>query len=211
MSEARAKKENSAFPEFLPEDLRQSLKFIETLDQLKQIQRQNLVMDESRRENSAEHSWHISVMAMVLAPYAPVPIDLAKVLKMLLIHDVVEIDAGDTFCYDTQGNADKAEKEQRAADRLFGLLPENANHELRSLWEEFEAGKTAEAQFAASLDRFQTLLQNKNTRGGTWRIHGIPKPRVLERMAPVEKGIPALWPVVEAILEQAVSEGTLSK
>ncbi len=191
--------------------IRQQVTFIECLDRLKLVLRQNLVMDESRRENSAEHSWHIATMAMVMAEYAPRPVDLLKVVKMLLLHDVVEVDAGDTFCYDVAGNHDKEEREQRAADRLFALLPADQARDFRALWDEFETGETAEAAFANSLDRFQVLLQNLNTRGGTWRIHGIEKARVVQRMAPIKTGAPALWPIVDGYLAQASASGILSE
>jgi putative hydrolase of HD superfamily len=189
--------------------LEQQIAFIERLDQLKRVLRQNLVMDESRRENSAEHSWHSATMVMVLGEYAPQAMDQGRVQQMLLLHDVVEIVAGDTFCFDVEGNKDKDERERRAADEVFGLLPPDQNRELRALWDEFEAGLTVEARFANSLDRFQVLLQNVNTRGGTWRIHNIDKARVIQRMLPIKQGIPALWPVVEHYLEQACARGVL--
>ena len=191
--------------------IKQQIDFIESLDQLKQVLRQNLVMDESRRENSAEHSWHIATMAMVLAEYAPQALDQLRVLKMLLLHDVIEIEAGDTFCFDVEGNKDKEEREQRAADQLFGLLPVDLNSEFRALWDEFEAGSTAEARFANSLDRFQVLLQNFNSRGGTWRTHKIEKARVVQRMLPIKQGIPALWPLVEDYLDEACAKGFLKE
>lgn len=189
--------------------LEQQIAFIERLDQLKQVLRQNLVMDESRRENSAEHSWHAATMVMVLSEYAPRAMDQVRVQQMLLLHDLVEIVAGDTFCFDVEGNKDKDERERRAADQVFGLLPPDQNRELRALWDEFEAGLTVEARFANSLDRFQVLLQNVNTRGGTWRIHNIDKARVIQRMLPIKQGIPALWPVVEHYIEQACAQGVL--
>jgi putative hydrolase of HD superfamily len=191
--------------------IQQQIAFIECLDQLKLVLRQNLVMDESRRENSAEHSWHIATMATVLAEYAPQSIDQLRVLKMLLLHDVIEIEAGDTFCFDVAGNKDKAEREQRAADQVFGLLPAEQAIEFRAAWDEFEAGVTTEARFANALDRFQVLLQNVNTRGGTWRIHGIEKARVVQRMLPIKAGAPALWPVVERYLEEACAQGLLKE
>lgn len=189
--------------------LQQQITFIECLDRLKLVLRQNLVMDESRRENSAEHSWHIASMSLVLAEYAPQALDQNRVLTMLLLHDVIEIEAGDTFCFDVEGNKDKEERERRAATRLFGLLPPDQGTEFRAIWDEFEAGVTTEARFANSLDRFQVLLQNLNTRGGTWRIHDIEKAQVVQRMLPIKQGIPALWPQVERYLEQACAEGLL--
>jgi len=191
------------------ERMKQQIAFIECLDQLKQVLRQNLVMDESRRENSAEHSWHIATMAMVLDEYAPQALDQLRVLKMLLLHDVIEVEAGDTFCFDIEANKGKEERERLAADQVFGLLPADLGTEFRVLWDEFEAGETAEARFANSLDRFQVLLQNFNTRGGTWRIHGIDKARVVQRMLPIREGAPALWPVVEQYLDDACEQGLL--
>lgn len=183
--------------------------FLEHLDRLKLVLRQNLVMDESRRENSAEHSWHMATMAMVLFEYAPQPLDQLKVLKMLLLHDVIEIEAGDTFYFDVEANKDKEERERLAADKVFGLLPPDLGGEFRGIWDEFEEGKTAEALFANSLDRFQVLLQNVNTRGGTWRIHNIKKSRVIQRMLPIKTGLPLLWPVVLKYLEEACVQGLL--
>ncbi len=192
----------------VPERLDRQIAFIEELDKLKQVLRRNLVMDESRNENSAEHSWHVALMSMILAEYAPGPIDRHKILKMLLLHDVIEIKAGDTFCYDAEGNRDKEERERRAADELFTMLPVDLGGEFRALWDEFEAAETEEARFANALDRFHTLLQNINTRGGTWRIHRISKAQVLERMRPIRAGAPALWPLVEKYLTLAERQGT---
>ncbi len=188
--------------------LTQQIQFIIEIDKLKNVLRQTLLTDESRRENSAEHSWHIAMMAIVLAEYAPTSdVDVLRVIKMLLIHDLVEIDAGDTFCYDVQGNQNKAAREIQAANRLFGLLPEDQGAELRSLWEEFEAQETAAAQFAAALDRLQPLLHNQQTRGGTWRIHGITRDQALWRIHPLKEGAPALWPFVQKVIEDCVAAG----
>jgi putative hydrolase of HD superfamily len=191
--------------------MRLQITFIEELDRLKKVLRQNLLMDASRRENSAEHSWHITTMALVLAEYAPQQLDLRKVLEMLLLHDVIEIDAGDTFCYDIEGNQDKEERELQAAEKVFGLLPEDLGAGFRATWDEFETGETCEARFANSLDRFQVLLQNFNSDGGTWRSHKIEKSRVVQRMLPIKEGIPALWPVVEHYLEEACQRGLLKE
>ena len=192
-----------------PTRIEGQIAFIETLDALKQVRRRNLVMDGSRRENSAEHSWHTALMAVVLAEYAPGPVDVARVVTMLLLHDVIEIDAGDTFCYDEAAGRDKAERERAAADRIFGLLPPETGTALRALWDEFEAGQTPEAHFANSLDRFQVLFQNRNTQGGTWRLYDIARTQVERRMAPIRQGLPELWPVVEDILDDACASGIL--
>ncbi|MBW4548567.1 MAG: HD domain-containing protein [Symplocastrum torsivum CPER-KK1] len=189
--------------------LSQQIQFIVEIDKLKGVLRQTLLTDSSRRENSAEHSWHLAMMAMLLIEYAPAPVNVLQVIKMLLIHDLVEIDAGDTFCYDVQGNLGKAEREKQAAARLFGQLPVEQGIELRSLWEEFEAQQTSEAQFATALDRLQPLLHNQQTAGGTWRIHGITLDKVIERMKPIKTGAPQLWTLVEQVLEESVNAGYL--
>ena len=189
--------------------LSQQIQFIVEIDKLKGVLRQTLLTDSSRRENSAEHSWHLAMMAMLLSEYAPAPVNVLQVIKMLLIHDLVEIDAGDTFCYDVQGNLGKAEREKQAAARLFGQLPVEQGIELRSLWEEFEAQQTSEAQFATALDRLQPLLHNQQTAGGTWRIHGITLDKVIERMKPIKTGAPQLWTLVEQVLEESVNAGYL--
>lgn len=190
--------------------LAQQIQFIVEIDKLKQILRQTLLTDESRRENSAEHSWHLAMMAIVLAEYVPSSVvDVLHVIKMLLVHDLVEIDAGDTFCYDVHANQNKAAREAQAASRIFGLLPEEQGTELRALWEEFETQETAAAQFATALDRLQPLLHNQQTRGGTWRIHDITRAQVLRRMHPIKEGAPALWPLVEQIIEECVLAGYL--
>ncbi|QKD84085.1 HD domain-containing protein [Thermoleptolyngbya sichuanensis A183] len=199
------------FSEFdlAPTRLAQQIQFVLEIDKLKGVLRQTLLTDASRRENSAEHSWHLALMAIALAEYAPASIDLSRVVQMLLLHDLVEIDAGNTFAFDIQANQDKAEREQAAADRLFGLLPPDLGQPLRACWEEFEAAETVDAQFAHALDRFQPFLHNLQTEGGTWRLHGITCDRVLGRMQPVKQGAPALWPIVEALIHQAVAAGYL--
>ncbi|BAY09127.1 HD domain-containing protein [Calothrix sp. NIES-2098] len=189
--------------------LTQQIQFIIEIDRLKQVLRQTLLVDGSRQENSAEHSWHLAVMAMTLAEYAPVEVDIFHAIKMLLIHDLVEIDAGDTFCYDVQANSSKAEKELQAASRLFGILPPDISSELRLLWDEFEVGETPTAKFAAALDRIQPLLHNQQTKGGTWRIHGIKRDQVMKRVAPVETGAPQLWPFVLQLIDDCAAAGYL--
>jgi putative hydrolase of HD superfamily len=190
--------------------LQQQIAFVVEIDRLKQVLRQTQLMDASRRENSAEHSWHLALMVLVLAEYAPVEVDLQRAIHQVLIHDLVEIDAGDTFCYDTAGHHDKAEREQQAADRIFGLLPQSIADDLRQLWDEFEAQATPTARFAASLDRIQPLLHNWQTGGGTWKQHGIDRAQVMQRMAPVETGAPELWPFVLEVIEECAAAGYLS-
>ena len=191
--------------------LNQQIQFILEVDRLKQILRQSLVSDASRRENSAEHSWHLALMAIVLAEYALPGVDPLCALKMLLIHDLVEIDAGDTFCYDIQGNQNKAEREELAATRIFGLLPDDLAQGLRSLWDEFEARDTPTAKFAAALDRLQPMLLNQQTQGGTWRLHGIAIGQVLQRAEPIAEGTPALWDFIQQVLEDCVAAGYLRR
>lgn len=194
----------------MPSDrLNQQIQFILEIDRLKRILRQTLLTDGSRRENSAEHSWHISIMAFVLAEYAPAETDLLRAIKMLLIHDLVEIDAGDTFCYDLQSNLNKSEREQQAADRIFGLLPLDQAQEIRDLWEEFEAQHTVTARFATALDRLQPILHNQQTQGGTWKQHQISQPQVMNRVAPIEAGSPLLWQFVQQVIEDCVAAGYL--
>ena len=190
--------------------LHQQMQFVIEIDKLKNVLRQTRLTDNSRQENSAEHSWHLAVMAIVLAEYAPPEVDLLRAIKMLLLHDLVEIDAGDTFCYDAAGNQDKAAREEKAAQRLFGSLPAEQGKQLWSLWAEFEATQTATAQFAAALDRLQPLLHNQQNQGGTWKLHNISKNQVMQRVAPVQK-IPELWSLVEQILAEGVAAGYLKE
>ena len=190
--------------------LQQQIAFVIEIDRLKQVLRQTRLMDASRRENSAEHSWHLAMMIVILGEYAPEGVDLQRALHQVLVHDLVEIDAGDTFCYDAAGHSDKAQREQQAADRIFGLLPEASAQELRELWDEFEAQATPTARFAASLDRIQPMLHNWQTGGGTWKEHQISRAQVMRRMAPVETGAPALWPFVLEVIDHCEAAGYLS-
>jgi len=194
-----------------PARLEQQLAFVVEIDKLKQMLRQTELIDGSRRENSAEHSWHLALMALTLAEHAGAPVDLAHVVRLVLVHDLVEIDAGDTFCYDAQANLSKAEREQAAAARVFGLLPEEQGRALRALWDEFEAGETAEARFANALDRLEPLLQNFRTEGGTWRAHELPLVAVLRRMEPIRTGAPPLWPYVLRVVEDSCAAGYIAE
>ncbi|MBW2176247.1 MAG: HD domain-containing protein [Deltaproteobacteria bacterium] len=190
--------------------LEKQIQFIIEIDKLKKIVRQTLLTDHSRKENDAEHSWHIALMSVLLSEYAQEKsIDLLHVVTMLLVHDLVEIDAGDTFCYDQKGNADKLERETKAADRIFNILPEDQAASFRSLWDEFEAGKTAEARFAAAMDRLQPLLHNYNTEGGTWKEHRILKDQVIIRNSAIEKGSSTLWAFAAQLIDDAVDKGFL--
>lgn len=182
--------------------LQSQLRFIAEIDKLKNIERMISIIGGMRRENSAEHSWHLATMAPLLAEYAPEGTDVLRVQTMLLIHDIVEIDAGDTFAFDAELAADQHERERRAAERLFGLLPEDQGAELRECWLEFERRDTPEARYAVALDRFQALLMNRGNGGGTWKIHGISREQVLDRMAPIRDAAPALWNVVLAVMDE---------
>lgn len=189
--------------------LNQRLQFVLELDRLKQVQRQTLLLDQSRQENSAEHSWHLALMAIALAEYAPPETNLFRAIQQVLIHDIVEIDAGDVFCYDAAAHTDKAQREAEAATRIFGLLPEPQAAELRSLWDEFEASETPTAQFAAALDRLQPFLHNQQTQGGTWKKYGISRQQVMQRMAPLKTGTPALWNWTVGAIDDCVAAGWL--
>ena len=188
--------------------LDRQLQFVRELDRLKGVLRRTSLIDRSRRENSAEHSWHLATMALALGEYAPAGTDLARAIELLLVHDVVEIDADDTFAFDAAGNVDKAARETAAAERLFGLLPEDIGRQFRARWDEFEAGVTKEARFANALDRFQALVQNDAAGdGGTWFAHGVSRDAVLRRMAPIETGAPGLWPAVLDAIARAAAAG----
>ncbi len=186
------------------------ISFIAEIDKVKGIIRQTYVLDGARRENDAEHSWHIALMAILLQEYAAEPIDLLRVVKMLLIHDLVEIDAGDTFAYDDAGHADKADREQKAADRIFNLLPSDQSDEVMTLWREFETRATPDSRYAAALDRFQPMLHNFLTGGKGWLKHGIRRDQVIARNRHIEEGAPALWKKAQEMVEEAVATGALN-
>ena len=190
--------------------LDRQLRFLLEIDRLKGILRQTRVLDGARQENSAEHSWHLALCAVLLAEHAPPGTDLGRVLRMVLVHDVVEIDAGDAFCYDPAANVGKEERERMAAARIFGLLPDEQAAELHALWLEFEVGETADARFAVALDRLQPLLLNFQHQGGSWRANAITHDRVLVRMAPIRDGAPEVWPFVVRLLDEAVARGYLA-
>jgi putative hydrolase of HD superfamily len=190
--------------------LARQIGFIVEIDKLKSVLRQTLLVDRSRRENTAEHSWHLAMMAIALADYADRPVDIGRVIQMLLIHDLVEIDAGDTFVYDVAANRDKAAREALAAERIFGLLPANQGSELRALWQEFEARTTSDASFAAALDRLQPLLHNYHTEGSTWRQHGITVDQVIALNRTIADGSQRLWDYTERLIADAVARGFLA-
>jgi len=188
------------------------IEFILEADKLKAVERMNLLTDGSRRENAVEHSWHVALMVLILSEYAArESIDTLRVIKMLLVHDLVEIDAGDTYCYDRQGARDQTQRECQAADRLFRLLPPDQAAEFRSLWEEFEARQSPEAAFAAALDRLQPLLHNFHTDGRVWRENQIRHQQVRERMQPMADGAPALWQYAVTLIDDALKKGFLGE
>lgn len=191
--------------------LAQQLRFILEVEKLKTVLRRTPLLDGSRRENDAEHTWQLAMMAVVLAEYSDEEIDLTRVLKMILIHDIVEIDAGDTFIYDSVAMQDQEEREKLAADRLFGLLPDDQRTELRGLWDEFEARITADARFARAMDRLQPLLHNVFTSGGTWHSPGVHKDLVLERKAVIGKGSSRLWQAARTLIDEGVKRQFLAE
>lgn len=193
------------------EKLLKDIEFIVELEKMKSIFRQTQIIGQDRLEDDAQHSWHISVMAVLLSEYSNEKIDLAKVIKMLLIHDIVEIYAGDTFCYDDEGNKNKYDRESAAADKIFGILDQKKGDELRALWEEFEEMKTPEALFAASMDRFQPMLSNYKNNGGTWKKHDVSKTDVYQRMLPVKQSSDELWCYAHYMIEDAFQKGLITK
>jgi len=192
------------------ERLMKDIKFIVELDKMKSILRQTSLIGKDQREDDAQHSWHIAVMAMVLGEYSNVKLDICKVIKMLLVHDLVEIYAGDTFCYDKKGNENKKEREIMAADKLYSILDEDKGKELRALWEEFEEQRTPEALFAASMDRLQPILNNYYNNGGTWQKYNIAKEEIYKRVAPVKEISDELWNFVTNLIEDAYNRGLIN-
>lgn len=193
----------------LAEPLASRLRFLLEADRLKSVVRGSRIADGSRRENTAEHSWHIALFALVLAPHAAERIDLLRVISMLLIHDVVEIDCGDTLLYDAVGSATQAARETAAARRLFGLLPADQAAEIFSLWQEFEAAATADARFAKSVDRLQPILLNHAVGGGTWTDYDVDEARERALTCRIAEGAPTLWRAAEAVIKDAVDRGWL--
>ena len=187
------------------------IKFIKEIDKLKYIQRRTKLFNSDRNENDAEHSWHLALMAIVLAEHANESVDLLKVVKMLLVHDLVEIDAGDTFIYDTQKDHSNTDEERLAAQRIFGMLPKAQAEELTGIWEEFEAGDTAEAKFARAMDRLEPLLQNSSNQGGTWKEFDVPYSKVYRKKKVIKDGAATIWDYAERLLNENVAKGILRK
>jgi putative hydrolase of HD superfamily len=193
------------------ERLKKQIDFLMEVDKLKLILRRTLVIDKSRYENTAEHSWHLAMFAMLLCEHANEPdLNVMRVIRMVLIHDIVEIDAGDTFAYDVVGHEDKEEREEAAAIRIFGMLPEDQQEEFSELWEEFEERETSESLFANALDRLHPLLHNYYTEGAAWKAHGITSSQVLERIAHIAEGSEILWEFAEELIRSSVAKGYLA-
>lgn len=189
------------------ERLAAQVAFVLEVDRLKSVLRRGRLADGSRYENSAEHSWTLAVMALVLAEHAGEPVDVGAVVRMVVIHDIVEVDAGDTYVYDDAGRADKEAREQQAADRIFALLPPRQAAEVRALWDEFEVGSSPEARFARALDRFAGFLLNHASEGRTWRENGVTADRVYARNEEIGAGSPQLWEEVQRRLADALDRG----
>lgn len=192
------------------ERLEKQLALLIELDQLKSVLRRTRVKSADRRlENSGEHSWHVALMAVLMQEHANAPIDIARVMKMLLIHDVVEIDAGDTFVYDVAASKEQEEKELRAAERLFGMLPSDQGDELFSLWKEFEAAQSDDAKYAKALDRLIPMLLNYHNDGQSWKEHGVTREQALTINKRIEFGSVTLWDKAKELIEEATEKGWL--
>lgn len=194
------------------ERLQQQMEFMAEVDKLKLIGRQSYLTDGSRKENDAEHSWHLAMMAVFLSEYATEDVDVLHVISMVLIHDLVEIDAGDTYAYDTEGNKSKRAREEKAADRIFNILPKDQAEKLRDLWEEFEANETPEANFANALDRIQPIMLNHKSDGKAWAEHQVALSQILARNVNIKKGAPKLWDyamenLIQPNVGKAIKEG----
>ena len=194
-----------------PDHLSKQISFIKEIDKIKYIQRKTKLFNSDRTENDAEHSWHLAMMTIVLAEHSDTPIDVLRVLKMVLIHDIVEIDAGDTFIYDTEKSHTNTDNERMAAIRIFGLLPKEQADEFIAIWEEFEAGETNEAKFAKSMDRLEPLLQNASNNGGTWKEFDVDYNQVYEKKKVIKEGSTTLWKYAENLLNESIDKGILKK
>ena len=193
------------------ENFLQQVAFIKEIDKLKYIQRKTKLFNSDRHENDAEHSWHLAMMTIVLSAHSDKPIDVLKVVKMVLIHDIVEIDAGDTFIYDTVKNHTNTDEELLAAQRIFGLLPKEQAEEFIAIWQEFEDGKTDEAKFAKTMDRFEPLLQNTSNNGGTWKEFDVTYQKVYDKKVAIKDGSATIWKYAENLINESVEKGILKK
>jgi putative hydrolase of HD superfamily len=193
----------------LKNDLKQRLEFIKEMDRLKSVERRTLLHDKSRMENTAEHSWHLATAVMVLHPFASKKIDLPAALQMAVLHDVVEIDAGDTFVYDAEALKGKVDRELVAAKRLFGLLPDEASRDFHELWLKFERQSCPESKFVSAIDRFLPIYANVNTGGFSWKKHQVTRSQVLSRNTRLKEMCPDLYEFTLELLEEAVAKGYL--
>lgn len=191
--------------------LAQQIAFLVEADKLKSVLRRTPLVDLSRLENSAEHSWHLVLVVMVMREYGPPGVDWMRVVEMVAVHDLVEIDAGDVSAYDVNAFAAKALRERAAADRIFGLLPADQDRHFRELWDEFEAQATPEARFANAVDRLQPLIQNTHASGGSWRGQTLKRAQILDRMAPIEASLPDVWPHVIDVVDSFCAAGVLRR
>jgi putative hydrolase of HD superfamily len=198
---------DNPFPEGIGERLRQQLAFLVEADRLKTVLRRSPLAAADRRENDAEHSWHLALMAVVLAEYADEPVDVGHVVQLVVLHDMVEIYAGDTFLYDDEMAASQQERECAAAEVLFGMLPADQATRLRGLWDEFEARQTPESRFAKALDRLEPVLLNWMSRGGTWREPGVTAPAVRARTSMIGDASAALWDAGRALIDESERRG----
>ncbi|MGI6070295.1 MAG: HD domain-containing protein [Blautia sp.] len=189
--------------------LEQQMGFIAEIDKVKSIFRQTYISDGSRKENDAEHSWHLAIMAALLEEYAPEGTEIARVMKMVLVHDLVEIDAGDTFAYDEKAAATQREREVAAADRIFQLLPTDQAEEYRAVWDEFEDRMTKESKFAHALDNCQPLLLNAASGGKSWKEHQVKKSQILKRNLHTPADAPKLWEFMEQMIEEHIARGNI--
>ena len=191
-------------------NLLKQIEFIKEIDKLKYIFRKTKLINSDRLENDAEHSWHLAMMAIILAEHSNEPIDVAKVMKMVLIHDIVEIDSGDVFAYDTVKSHNNFDEELKAARRIFGILPAEQTEEFINIWREFEEMKTPESKFARALDRLEPLLQNSSNNGGTWREFDVKYDKVIEKKQVIKDGSEEIWKFAKNLIDESVEKGILS-
>lgn len=194
------------------ERFQKQLDFIVEVDKMKTILRQSVIIDQSKRENDAEHSWHLALMAMILSEYVHSPkVDVNRAIRMALVHDLVEVYAGDTFAYDEDANEDKLAREEAAAEKLYGILPEDQGRELYLMWKEFDEMETPDSIYAAALDRLQPFILNYCTSGYTWNIGNVTSSQVYQRLAKIKEGLPELWEVVEYMVEESIEKGYIKR